>query len=396
MKEYNNLGNFKSIEEVWERYPNGGVEGDMLYIAGVQYVWNKFDLIWENSDTHTESTDKETINLYEDYVFNGRVRVLGTIDADVRQPNCGLYSSISELKKYHPNPIVGQWACIGNTLPAPIYRCDTPGVWTATGETGGLQSDNDRIINLERDVKDLQDSEVAQNELLKNIPNHTQSILDLDKRYRELREHDQEQDEALKTLPDISTQISNLGNKYIQTNEDIRNVVLALSKKSEGLVVVPIEGISDLDVPITIGSIMQNPQIVYSTKHKHVVALYKNKFFRYLWNSKIVNGTEIPDGSWYDLYNPIIGNHWTSLFYYVGGGSIPLNDDDPQTASERLDIYGPSILPSSYPQLFYQDQEGKLVEFYTSAGINKLKKEVTTIKNSIQSLTRRVESLENK
>lgn len=51
--DVNYLGTFSSIESVWNRYPDGGVEGDFLHIDGVKYSWNKYDKIWESRGTET-------------------------------------------------------------------------------------------------------------------------------------------------------------------------------------------------------------------------------------------------------------------------------------------------------------------------------------------------------
>lgn len=51
--------------------------------------------------------------------------------------NKGLFPTEEALKIAVPYPIAGDWAVLGDTLPGPIYRCDTAGVWEATGEIGG-------------------------------------------------------------------------------------------------------------------------------------------------------------------------------------------------------------------------------------------------------------------
>ena len=51
--------------------------------------------------------------------------------------NSKLYPSLEVLQKEKPNPSVGDWAIVGDTIPGAIYRCSTEGVWSATGETGG-------------------------------------------------------------------------------------------------------------------------------------------------------------------------------------------------------------------------------------------------------------------
>lgn len=51
--------------------------------------------------------------------------------------NSKLYASEVLLKQAIPSPSVGDWAIVGNAIPGEIYRCDTDGEWTATGQTGG-------------------------------------------------------------------------------------------------------------------------------------------------------------------------------------------------------------------------------------------------------------------
>ena len=51
--------------------------------------------------------------------------------------NSKLYASEALLKQAIPSPSVGDWAIVGNAIPGEIYRCDTDGEWTATGQTGG-------------------------------------------------------------------------------------------------------------------------------------------------------------------------------------------------------------------------------------------------------------------
>lgn len=51
--------------------------------------------------------------------------------------NSKLYASEALLKQAIPSPSVGDWAIVGDSIPGEIYRCDTDGEWTATGQTGG-------------------------------------------------------------------------------------------------------------------------------------------------------------------------------------------------------------------------------------------------------------------
>lgn len=135
--DINYKGEFTSIEAVWERYPEGGIEGDYLYINSVKYRWNKYDCIWENAETVTDSPARRIDNFDGDVHVQNDLVVGGTLRAKkVKQPNCGLFATEAALNAAFPKPEVGMWAAVGDTLPADIYRCNTEGVWEATGEVG--------------------------------------------------------------------------------------------------------------------------------------------------------------------------------------------------------------------------------------------------------------------
>lgn len=148
-----NLGNFASIEAVWEAYPNGGIEGDYLFIPnqqGTKYRWNKYIQQWENAAVVTETTSRQDLTVSDLNIQNelhvgshtdvqGDLRVRGVLRAKhVKQPNVGLFATLEALQAAYPNPEVGMWATIGDSVPGYVYRCNTAGTWTATGETGGV------------------------------------------------------------------------------------------------------------------------------------------------------------------------------------------------------------------------------------------------------------------
>lgn len=142
----NNLGNYDTIYDVWSAYPEGGKEGDYLFIDGVEYVWDKYSNKWmpevSDEDKTLESFYGEVdihkgLHVGEDVVVNGNLITKGAIiSKKVSQPSCGLFSSVKALQKAYPKPYVGMWAAVGNAVPAPIYRCETIGVWTPTGDVG--------------------------------------------------------------------------------------------------------------------------------------------------------------------------------------------------------------------------------------------------------------------
>lgn len=142
----NNLGNYDTIYDVWRAYPEGGKEGDYLFIDGVEYVWDKYGNKWmpevSDEDKTLESFYGEVdihkgLHVGEDVTVNGNLITKGAIiSKKVSQPSCGLFSSVEALRKAYPKPYVGMWAAVGDAVPAPIYRCETIGVWTPTGDVG--------------------------------------------------------------------------------------------------------------------------------------------------------------------------------------------------------------------------------------------------------------------
>ena len=161
MNDLNYLGTFDSITDVWKSFPHGGLEGDYLHIGIVKYRWNKYDLIWENARTYTESISRERTNFDGDVSIQNDLTVAGCLRAQrVKQPNCGLFKDEASLKKRFPNPDVGMWAVIGDTIPGDIWRCDTQGIWTATGESGGIDSVDLNNYYTKNDVDYLHRSDI--------------------------------------------------------------------------------------------------------------------------------------------------------------------------------------------------------------------------------------------
>lgn len=318
----NDLGTYSSLAEVWSKYPQGGIEGDILYINGVKHTWNKFFNQWSSTDSCIEKPARDEVNLYNDYVFNHDVRVLGKLFADaVRQPNCGLFGSLEELKETYPKPFPGYWACIGDKMPAPIYRYSQSEGWIATGQIGGVQSDNDKLDALERSVKSLE-------------------------------ENDRRQDDSI-------------------------------SLKVEGLVVAPIEGVSDIEKRPVPGSIVSGAYtVVYSNYNKRVLALLNGEFFLN-WGEKVHNNTVIPDGVWFgqlSIQNKII-------LYNELGNDAPI-------LYHKSVVPLPPIILGTYPHLYYVGEDGKLKEFITSILINQQFDINKELRAELFSLRQRVEHLE--
>ena len=158
MKELNNLGEFRHMNAVWEKYPEGGKEGDFLTIAGEKYYWNKYKCIWDNTDALKPSGARKTDSFDGDVHVQhalsvggmvhtcGSVRidralqVGGTIMAEGVSSKClGLYETEEDLLTQHPEPEVGMYAGVGfdfdksEQLPI-LYVCKKNGEWHKTNK----------------------------------------------------------------------------------------------------------------------------------------------------------------------------------------------------------------------------------------------------------------------
>jgi len=141
MIELNDLGSFDDINAVWKKYPEGGKEGDYLTIGDVRYRWNKYDRMWVSEDKVIETPARRTETFYGDVAIHHDLTVAGTIRAKrIKQPYCGMFASVEALQMTIPDPSKGMWAIVGDTVPAPIYRCDEDGTWAPTGATGGTDA----------------------------------------------------------------------------------------------------------------------------------------------------------------------------------------------------------------------------------------------------------------
>ena len=148
----NNLGEYSSLQELWQAHPEGGHEGDYAIVNGITYRWDKYNRIWNGSASPVESYGRRTEIHEGDVIVNNDLTVAGMLRAKgVKQPNKGLFKDLDALQKRYPLPEIGWWATVGDTVPGLIYRCDKTGVWSATGETGGLDAiDYEKITKIEQ------------------------------------------------------------------------------------------------------------------------------------------------------------------------------------------------------------------------------------------------------
>jgi dienelactone hydrolase len=134
MIDINNLGTFSDINAVWAAYPEGGNEGDYLYIGTTKYRWDKYERVWKTAGEVTESPARKLVTSYGDMAVNNDLHVGGTLYYHRLQGyDLGLFASLAALQAAHPTPKVGQWAFVVHPTiedKYQIYTCETAGTWT--------------------------------------------------------------------------------------------------------------------------------------------------------------------------------------------------------------------------------------------------------------------------
>lgn len=63
----------------------------------------------------------------------GGNQILSFDSADVSSSAKGIFASQAALNTAYPNPIVGWYAYVGNSIPLALYKCETTGTWINTG-----------------------------------------------------------------------------------------------------------------------------------------------------------------------------------------------------------------------------------------------------------------------
>lgn len=84
MMYINNLGEFRTLADVWKAYPYGGKEGDYVTIDGSMVAWNKYTNTW-GADSEVESEPSELKEFDGDVYVKGNLRVGGGITQDTEE-----------------------------------------------------------------------------------------------------------------------------------------------------------------------------------------------------------------------------------------------------------------------------------------------------------------------
>lgn len=80
----NLLGQFANIDEVWEKYPEGGIEGDYVIVGSTEIEWNKYTQNW-GDDNPMASAPRPSQTFEGDVDILGDLRVGGELYADTLQ-----------------------------------------------------------------------------------------------------------------------------------------------------------------------------------------------------------------------------------------------------------------------------------------------------------------------
>lgn len=133
----NDLGVYGSLAEVWDDYPNGGLDGDYVTVYGIRYGWNKYVRQWETDDI-INSAGVQTRRVDGNMSVARDLYVGGVLYCRGVKYRCkGFFTTLEGLKSACPNPEPGDWAIVGDSIPGEIYHCKEPGVWTDSGQKGG-------------------------------------------------------------------------------------------------------------------------------------------------------------------------------------------------------------------------------------------------------------------
>lgn len=164
MTDINLVGEFSSIDALWSRYPEGGIEGDYAIVGGVKYQWDKYNRQWISANAEPETPARKITDVWGDMHVHNDLRIGGKLyAASVKQPNVGLFATFESLQAEYPNPKVGMWAVIGDSIPGYIYRCDTEGEWSATGEKGGVDELENVVLYSAQTLTNAQRLQVLEN-----------------------------------------------------------------------------------------------------------------------------------------------------------------------------------------------------------------------------------------
>jgi hypothetical protein len=121
--ELNDLGTFASIDDLWNKHPEGGKEGDVVVVGTTKYYWNKYTRQWTDNPITTK-TDLPTSVINPDDTpanpefINDRGIFVSLDNAWQKYPaggNTGDYITIGD-SRYWWNSYIDQWQKEGTSI----------------------------------------------------------------------------------------------------------------------------------------------------------------------------------------------------------------------------------------------------------------------------------------
>jgi hypothetical protein len=122
-QELNDLGTFTSIDDLWDKHPEGGKEGDIVMVGTTKYYWNKYTRQWTDNPITTKTDLPTSIINPDDTPANPEfINDKGTFtsldDAWQKYPaggNTGDYITIGD-SRYWWNSYINQWQKEGTSI----------------------------------------------------------------------------------------------------------------------------------------------------------------------------------------------------------------------------------------------------------------------------------------
>lgn len=93
----NLLGTFNNLDEVWQKYPEGGREGDYITVGGIDIEWNKYTNNWGDEGSES-STTRPTTTYDGDVNVNGDLRIGGSLISDTLN-NYATKEALNDVKE---------------------------------------------------------------------------------------------------------------------------------------------------------------------------------------------------------------------------------------------------------------------------------------------------------
>jgi hypothetical protein len=158
-----NKGNFATIDAVYTAFPDGGTDGDYLFIDGTKYRWNKYIAVWvgvdsEPAGSHATNNINGDLYVQKDLVVGGNLRVKGLISKYDR-----LYQLLLKTEAEHVSSVESEINTFKNTVNNALSSAEN----NSNTAVGGV---SEQLINELKNIRE----EIARQYLRKDIQDTAQ------------------------------------------------------------------------------------------------------------------------------------------------------------------------------------------------------------------------------